>query len=100
MNVWVCYLILAGDVVALFGVECASMDTFTDGSVNYSLLSMFVPNPVMSLSVKPKDGNRGVTTTTTTNYLIYYYYYYHYYLIYYHYHYYYHYYYYYYHHHY
>lgn len=46
----------AGDVVAVFGVECASMDTFTDGALNYSMVSMFVPQPVMSLSVKPKDG--------------------------------------------
>ena len=45
----------AGDVIAVFGVECASMDTFTDGSVKYSMVSMFVPNPVMSLSVRPKD---------------------------------------------
>ena len=45
----------AGDVVALFGVECASMDTFTDGTIKYSMVSMFVPKPVMSLSVKPKD---------------------------------------------
>lgn len=45
----------AGDVVATFGVECASMDTFTDGQLRYSLASMFVPKPVMSLSVKPKD---------------------------------------------
>jgi elongation factor G len=45
----------AGDVVAVFGVECASMDTFTDGTSNVSLVSMFVPKPVMSLSVKPKD---------------------------------------------
>ncbi len=45
----------AGDVVAVFGVDCASMDTFTDGSVNYSMVSMFVPKPVMSLAVRPKD---------------------------------------------
>jgi elongation factor G len=45
----------AGDVVAVFGVECASMDTFTDGGVNYSMVSMFVPKPVMSIAVKPKD---------------------------------------------
>jgi elongation factor G len=45
----------AGDVVAVFGVECASMDTFTDGTVKYSMVSMFVPKPVMSLSVRPKD---------------------------------------------
>eukprot|EP01035_Chromulina_nebulosa_P018657 gene18657-24402_t len=45
----------AGDVIALFGVECSSMDTFTDGVLNYAMSSMFVPNPVMSLAVKPKD---------------------------------------------
>lgn len=50
--------VCAGDVVAVFGVECASMDTFTDGTVSYSLVSMFVPQPVMSLSVRPKDSNK------------------------------------------
>lgn len=45
----------AGDVIALFGVECSSMDTFTDGILNYAMSSMFVPNPVMSLAVKPKE---------------------------------------------
>lgn len=45
----------AGDVVAVFGIECASMDSFTDGTVNMSMMSMFVPNPVMSLAVRPKD---------------------------------------------
>jgi len=42
----------AGDIVALFGVECSSGDTFTDGKVKYS---MFVPDAVISLSVQPKD---------------------------------------------
>jgi elongation factor G len=45
----------AGDIVALFGVECYSGDTFTDGSLNYSLSSMFVPDPVISLSIAPTD---------------------------------------------
>lgn len=49
--------ISAGDVAAVFGVECASMDTFTDGTMNVSLVSMFVPKAVMSLSVKPKDSS-------------------------------------------
>jgi elongation factor G len=45
----------AGDIVALFGVECASGDTFTDGSVNYTMTSMFVPDAVISLAVEPKN---------------------------------------------
>ena len=45
----------AGDIVALFGVDCASGDTFTDGSVNYSMSSMHVPTPVISLAIKPVD---------------------------------------------
>ncbi len=45
----------AGDIVALFGVDCASGDTFTDGKVNFAMTSMHVPDPVISLSIKPKD---------------------------------------------
>ena len=45
----------AGDIVALFGVDCASGDTFTDGQKNYTVESMFVPEPVISYSVEPKD---------------------------------------------
>jgi elongation factor G len=45
----------AGDIVALFGVDCFSGDTFTDGSLRYTMTSIFVPEPVISLSVLPKD---------------------------------------------
>ena len=45
----------AGDIVAVFGVECATGDTFTDGKLNYAMSSMFVPDPVMSLSIEPKE---------------------------------------------
>ena len=45
----------AGDIVALFGVDCASGDTFTDGKVNYTMTSMHVPDAVISLAVEPKD---------------------------------------------
>ncbi|MDY6972169.1 MAG: elongation factor G [Thermodesulfobacteriota bacterium] len=45
----------AGDIVALFGVECHSGDTFTDGSLKYSMSSMFVPEPVISMAITPKD---------------------------------------------
>lgn len=45
----------AGDIVALFGVECASGDTFTDGTVDITMTSMFIPAAVMSLAVAPKN---------------------------------------------
>ena len=45
----------AGDIVALFGVDCYSGDTFTAGGLSYSMSSMFVPEPVISLSVTPED---------------------------------------------
>lgn len=43
----------AGDIFALFGIECSTGDTFTDG-LKVSCESMHVPEPVMSLSIKPK----------------------------------------------
>ncbi len=47
----------AGDIVALFGVDCASGDTFTDGSFEASMSSMHVPEPVIKLAITPKDNN-------------------------------------------
>jgi elongation factor G len=44
-----------GDIVALFGIDCASGDTFCGGNLNYAMTSMFVPTPVISLAVTPKD---------------------------------------------
>jgi len=45
----------AGGIVALFGVDCRSGDTFTDGSVNYAMTSMFVPEPVISYTIATRD---------------------------------------------
>ncbi|KAL2006968.1 hypothetical protein VTN00DRAFT_8406 [Thermoascus crustaceus] len=45
----------AGEICAVFGVDCASGDTFTDGQLAYSMSSMYVPEPVISLSIKPKN---------------------------------------------
>jgi elongation factor G len=45
----------AGDIVALFGIDCASGDTFNDESVRIAMTSMHVPAPVISLSIKAKD---------------------------------------------
>ncbi len=45
----------AGDIVALFGIDCASGDTFTDGTVDVAMSSMHVPEPVVSVAIKCKD---------------------------------------------
>lgn len=45
----------AGYIGALFGIECASGDTFLSPEVNYTMTSMFVPKPVISLAIVPKD---------------------------------------------
>jgi len=45
----------AGDIIGMFGVDCSSGDTFTDGRVNYSMTSMHVPTPVIELAVSPKE---------------------------------------------
>jgi elongation factor G len=42
-----------GDIVALFGIDCSSGDTFTDGSVTYIMTSMYVPDAVVTLAVEP-----------------------------------------------
>jgi elongation factor G len=44
-----------GDIAALFGIDCASGDTFCHPSLNYSMTSMYVPKPVISLAVTPVD---------------------------------------------
>ena len=42
-----------GDIVALLAVDCASGDTLCGEGINYSLESIFVADPVISLSVIP-----------------------------------------------
>ncbi len=44
-----------GDIVALFGVDCSSGDTFTDGEITYTMTSMHVPDAVISLAITPKS---------------------------------------------
>ncbi len=43
----------AGFIGALFGVDCASGDTFVSPGVNLTMTSMYVPEPVISLAIKP-----------------------------------------------
>ncbi len=50
----------AGYIGALFGIDCASGDTFTSPSIRYSMTSMHVPEPVISLAIIPKDNKAQV----------------------------------------
>jgi len=45
----------AGDIVALFGIDCASGDTFTGNRLRLAMTSIHVPEPVIHLSIAPKD---------------------------------------------
>lgn len=45
----------AGDIVALFGIDCALGDTFNSPGNNYTMRESFVPKPIISLAIKTKD---------------------------------------------
>ncbi|KAK8945303.1 hypothetical protein KSP40_PGU006955 [Platanthera guangdongensis] len=57
----------AGQIVAVFGVDCASGDTFTDGSVRYTMTSMNVPEPVMSLALSPISKDSGAQASHSSD---------------------------------
>ncbi len=57
----------SGDIVALFGVDCASGDTFTSKDVSYSMSSMHIPEPVISLAVIPVDNKAQVNMSKALN---------------------------------
>ena len=45
----------AGDIIAIFGVDCSSGDTFHDGTLDVAMSSIHVPSAVISLTIKPKN---------------------------------------------
>ncbi|OAD61497.1 Elongation factor G, mitochondrial, partial [Eufriesea mexicana] len=48
--------IYAGDIFALFGIDCASGDTFVGNpKLNLSMESIYVPEPVVSMSIQMKN---------------------------------------------
>jgi elongation factor G len=57
----------AGDIVALFGIDCASGDTFTSPDISVSLSSMHVPEPVISLAILPVDNKAQVNMSKALN---------------------------------
>ena len=57
----------AGDIVALFGIDCETGTTFTDGTARLTMTSMYVPNAVISLAVRPKDKSSSDNFTKALN---------------------------------
>ena len=47
--------IQAGYIGALFGIDCASGDTFAAPGISLTMTSMYVPDPVISLAVMAED---------------------------------------------
>jgi elongation factor G len=59
--------IAAGSIGALFGIDCASGDTFVAPGVNLTMMSMFVPEPVISLALIPKDNKAQINMSKALN---------------------------------
>jgi len=57
----------AGYIGALFGIECASGDTFVSPGINLTMTSMFVPDPVISLAIVPKDNKSQLNMSKAIN---------------------------------
>ncbi len=59
--------ISAGYIGALFGVDCASGDTFVTPGLSLTMTSMYVPNPVISLMIHPKDYKSEINLSKALN---------------------------------
>ena len=59
--------IAAGGIGALFGIECASGDTFTSDGLRLVMTSIFVPDPVVSLAIAPKDNKSEIAMSKAIN---------------------------------
>jgi elongation factor G len=57
----------AGYIGALFGIECSSGDTFVSPGINITLTSMYVPKPVISLAIVPKDNKSQMSMSKALN---------------------------------
>ena len=57
----------AGYIGALFGIDCASGDTFVKPGLNLTMTSMHVPEPVISLAIAPEDKKAQVNMSKALN---------------------------------
>ncbi|MBW2675182.1 MAG: elongation factor G, partial [Deltaproteobacteria bacterium] len=57
----------AGYIGALFGIDCASGDTFASPGTTLAMSSMFVAETVISLSITPKDNKAQINMSKALN---------------------------------
>ncbi len=57
----------AGYIGAMFGIDCASGDTFAAPGTDLTMTSMFVPDPVISLAINPKDHKAEINMSKALN---------------------------------
>ncbi len=55
--------IAAGYIGALFGIECASGDTFVSSGLSLTLTSMHIPEPVISLAIFPANNKSQINVS-------------------------------------
>ena len=53
----------AGFIGALFGIDCASGDTFAARGINLTMTSMYIPEPVISFAISPNDNKSEINMT-------------------------------------
>ena len=57
----------SGYIGALFGIECSSGDTFTSPGTNVTMISMYVPKPVISAAIMTKDNKSQMAMAKALN---------------------------------
>ncbi|MDF1592508.1 MAG: elongation factor G [Desulfobacterales bacterium] len=57
----------AGFIGALFGIDCASGDTFVSPGLSLTMTSMYVPMPVISLAIVPEDHKAEINMSKALN---------------------------------
>ena len=57
----------SGYIGALFGIECSSGDTFTSQGTNVTMISMYVPKPVISAAITTKDNKSQMAMAKALN---------------------------------
>ncbi len=57
----------AGFIGAMFGIDCASGDTFAGEGLHLNMTSMYVPDPVISLALAPSDNKSQINMSKALN---------------------------------